>query len=49
MGKVVLFTRVSTQQQHLESQEDSLRRAAIADGFSEDQMIVIGIIRIMSD
>lgn len=42
MGKVILFTRVSTQQQHLESQEDSLRRAAIADGFSEDQMIVIG-------
>lgn len=42
MGKVILFTRVSTQQQHLESQEDSLRRAAIADGFSEDDMIVIG-------
>ena len=42
MGKVILFTRVSTQQQHLESQEDSLRRAAIADGFSENDMIVIG-------
>ncbi len=42
MGKVILFTRVSTQQQHLESQEDSLRRAAIADGFSEDDMMVIG-------
>lgn len=42
MGKVILFTRVSTQQQHLESQEDALRRAAVSDGFSEDDFIVIG-------
>lgn len=42
MGKVILFTRVSTQQQHLESQEDSLRRAALADGYPEKDLIVIG-------
>lgn len=42
MGKVILFVRVSTLQQHLESQEDALRRAAIADGYSEDDFIVIG-------
>lgn len=42
MGKALLFVRVSTQQQHLESQEDSLRRAAIADGYSEPDIVVIG-------
>lgn len=42
MSKVILFVRVSTLQQHLESQEDALRRAAIADGYSEDDIIVIG-------
>ena len=42
MGRVILFTRVSTEQQHLESQEDSLRRAAIFDGWSEADMKVIG-------
>lgn len=34
--------RVSTLQQHLESQEDALRRAAIADGYSEDDFVIIG-------
>ena len=42
MGRIILFTRVSTEQQHLESQEDSLRRAAIFDGWSEADMKVIG-------
>lgn len=42
MSRVILFTRVSTEQQHLESQEDSLRRAAIVDGWSEEDMKVIG-------
>lgn len=42
MGKVILFVRVSTLQQHLESQEDALRRAAIADGYSENDFIIIG-------
>lgn len=42
MGKVILFIRVSTGQQHLESQEDALRRAAIADGYKEDDFIIIG-------
>ncbi len=42
MSKVILFVRVSTLQQHLESQEDALRRAAIADGYSEDDFVIIG-------
>lgn len=42
MSKVILFVRVSTLQQHLESQEDALRRAAIADGYSEADFIIIG-------
>lgn len=42
MGKIILFTRVSTEQQHLESQEDSLRRAALLDGYSESDIVVIG-------
>ena len=42
MGRIVLFQRVSTLEQHLESQEDVLRRAAIADGYKEDDFIIIG-------
>lgn len=42
MGQVILFVRVSTEQQHLESQEDTLRRAAIADGYKEEDFIIIG-------
>ncbi len=42
MSKVVLFVRVSTESQHLESQEDALRRAALYDGAKEDDIIVIG-------
>ena len=42
MGRIVLFTRVSTVGQELESQEDSLRRAALADGYNESDFIVIG-------
>ena len=42
MGRVILFTRVSTEQQHLESQEESLRRAAIFDDWAEADMKVIG-------
>ena len=42
MGRIVLFVRVSTLGQQLESQEDSLRRAALADGHSESDFIIIG-------
>ncbi len=42
MPKTVLFVRVSTESQHLESQEDALRRAAIGDGCKEEDIIVIG-------
>ena len=42
MGRIVLFVRVSTLGQQLESQEDSLRRAALADGYSESDFIIIG-------
>ena len=42
MGRIVLFLRVSTLGQQLDSQENSLRRAALADGFSESDFIVIG-------
>ena len=42
MGRICLFLRVSTSGQQLESQEDSLRRAAFADGYKEDDIIVIG-------
>ena len=41
MGRIVLFVRVSTLGQQLESQEDSLRRAALADGYSESDFIII--------
>lgn len=41
MGRIVLFVRVSTLGQQLESQEDSLRRAALADGHSESDFIII--------
>ena len=42
MPKTVLFVRVSTESQHLESQEDALRRAALGDGCKEEDIIVIG-------
>lgn len=42
MGRIVLFARVSTIGQQLESQEDSLRRAALSDGHNEADIIVIG-------
>lgn len=42
MGRIVLFQRVSTFEQHLESQEDVLKRAAIADGYKENDFIIIG-------
>ncbi len=42
MPKVILFVRVSTESQHLESQEDALRRAALYDGHKEEDIIVIG-------
>lgn len=41
MGRIVLFVRVSTLGQQLESQEDSLRRAALADGHNEADFIII--------
>lgn len=42
MGKVILFIRVSSEQQSLGSQEDALHRAALADGYREEDLIVIG-------
>lgn len=42
MGRICLFTRTSTLGQKLESQEDSLKSAAIADGYKEADFIVIG-------
>ena len=42
MGRILLFVRVSTLGQQLESQEDTLKRAALADGHSEKDIIVIG-------
>lgn len=42
MGRVILFQRVSTLEQHLESQEDVLKRAALADGYNEADFIIIG-------
>ena len=42
MGRICLFLRVSTLGQQLESQEDLLRRAALADGYNEEDFIVIG-------
>lgn len=42
MGRIVLFCRVSTIGQQLESQEDSLKRAALADGYNESDFIIIG-------
>lgn len=42
MAKAILFIRVSTIQQNLESQEDVLMKAAISDGYSKDDIIVIG-------
>lgn len=42
MRKIVLFVRVSTDKQHLESQEDELRRAAMYDGYKEEDFVVIG-------
>lgn len=42
MGKAVLFVRVSTLKQNLESQEAELRRMALFDGFNESDIIYIG-------
>lgn len=42
MSKSILFVRVSTDSQQLESQEDSLRRFALADGCREEDLIIIG-------
>jgi DNA invertase Pin-like site-specific DNA recombinase len=42
MGCVILFVRVSTAGQRLESQEDLLRKAALADGYKESDFIIIG-------
>lgn len=42
MGRVILFVRVSTAGQRLESQEDLLRKAALADGYKESDFIIIG-------
>lgn len=43
MGRrVCLFVRVSTVEQHLESQETLLRQAALADGYNETDCILIG-------
>lgn len=41
MKKVVLFVRVSTQKQEVESQIEALKRNAIVDGFGNDDIIVI--------
>lgn len=42
MSKAVIFVRVSTDKQHLESQESTLRTSAVADGFDESDIIYIG-------
>ena len=42
MSKAVIFVRVSTDKQHLESQESTLRTSAVADGFDESDIIFIG-------
>lgn len=42
MIKVILFVRVSTISQHLESQEDVLRRLAHNDGYKDSEIHVIG-------
>lgn len=42
MGKAIIFTRISTKKQHLESQEDVLKASALADGFNETDIIYIG-------
>lgn len=41
MKYAVLFVRVSTEKQNLESQIESLRRAALSDGFKHEQLIVV--------
>jgi DNA invertase Pin-like site-specific DNA recombinase len=46
MGKAVIFVRVSTEKQHLESQEAELRRMALYDGFNESDIIVKPSIKI---
>lgn len=42
MGKAVIFVRVSTEKQQLESQEDALVKHALLDGFKEPNIIYIG-------
>ena len=39
--KAILFVRVSTEKQTLESQIETLRRAALADGYKDDDIIII--------
>ena len=39
--KVVLFVRVSTENQELESQIEALKQSAYIDGYSDDDLIVI--------
>lgn len=41
MKKVVLFVRVSTQRQEVDSQIEALKRNALVDGFGSDDMIII--------
>lgn len=39
--KVILFVRVSTENQELESQIESLKNAAFIDGYTDEDLIVI--------
>lgn len=41
MKKVVLFVRVSTETQELESQIEALKNAAFIDGYTEDDIILV--------
>ena len=41
MKKAVLFVRVSTEKQTLESQIEALKRTAFIDGYSDSDLIVI--------
>ncbi|MCF0186389.1 MAG: DUF3853 family protein [Bacteroidaceae bacterium] len=42
MKVAVLFVRVSTDKQRLESQIEALKRAALVDGYHENQFVIIG-------
>lgn len=39
--KVVLFVRVSTENQELDSQIEALKKSAYADGYTDDDIIII--------